>query len=217
MESMNSVWQIGLIALLAGALIGVLAYRLLAPSVKQAVKDKAELDAARDELTSYKANVNEHFNKTSELVNDLTQNYVKVYQHLAEGAHTLGDSKTFNNLLERHPGKVSLTVDGESPAPDPVADDTIVEAAAAVEPPVDFAQSVSEEPATEAVVMGENGEPPAEVSADEPDSSSETPEPTLSADAQDATATTDDSETTANAGSVMPEDEDKPETGRTVH
>ncbi|MCP4431762.1 MAG: DUF1043 family protein, partial [Gammaproteobacteria bacterium] len=65
MESIDSVWQIGIIALLAGALIGALAYRLLAPSVKQAVKDKAELDSAREELTSYKVSVNEHFNKTS--------------------------------------------------------------------------------------------------------------------------------------------------------
>jgi hypothetical protein len=79
-EYLDSVWQIGIIALVAGVMIGALAYRLLAPSIKQADQIKSELDTARDELDSYKASVGQHFNKTSELVNDLTQNYVKVYQ-----------------------------------------------------------------------------------------------------------------------------------------
>jgi uncharacterized membrane-anchored protein YhcB (DUF1043 family) len=85
-DYVNSVWQIGIIALVAGVMIGALAYRLLAPSLKKADKTKSELDKAREELSSYKVSVNSHFNKTSELVNDLTQNYVKVYRHLAEGA-----------------------------------------------------------------------------------------------------------------------------------
>ena len=53
-------------------------------------------------MTSYKASVNQHFEKTSELVGDLTQSYVKVYQHLAEGSEALGGGKTFTNLLEQH-------------------------------------------------------------------------------------------------------------------
>jgi uncharacterized membrane-anchored protein YhcB (DUF1043 family) len=71
-EYLDSVWQIGIIALVAGVMIGALAYRLLAPSIKQADQIKSELDTARDELDSYKASVGQHFNKTSELVNDLT-------------------------------------------------------------------------------------------------------------------------------------------------
>jgi uncharacterized membrane-anchored protein YhcB (DUF1043 family) len=128
-EYLHSVWQISIIALVAGAMIGALAYRLLAPSVKQADKIKTELDVAQKELSSYKDSVNQHFNKTSELVNDLTQNYVKVYQHLAEGAQTLGDSKTFTNLLEQHQGKVSIAVDEAANVTDKVADDLLVEPA----------------------------------------------------------------------------------------
>jgi len=214
----NSVWQIGIIALLAGVLIGVLAYRLFAPSVKQAVKDKAELDAARDELTSYKTSVNAHFNKTSELVNDLTQNYVKVYQHLAEGAHTLGDSKTFNNLLEQHPGKVSLTVDGDSQASKPDASDTIVEA------PAEAASVITETPskdpaavATPAEPAGDSADASVAASEGEPDGPTETPEPILDANAADETAAERDGVTTADAGSVIPEDEDKTKPSRTVH
>jgi len=110
-EDLNSIWQIGIVALLVGAIIGALTYRLFAPSVKQADKIRTELDATREELNSYKVSVNQHFNKTSELVNDLAQNYVKVYQHLAQGAQTLGDGKSFVSLLDQPQGRVALTVD----------------------------------------------------------------------------------------------------------
>jgi len=119
MEYAYSIWQIGVIALVAGVLIGALAYRLFAPSVKQAGQVKSELDQAKEELESYRESVNSHFNKTSELVNNLTQDYVKVYQHLAEGAQTLGDSKTFNNLLEQ-PGRVVISVDETPKSAEPV-------------------------------------------------------------------------------------------------
>ena len=137
MDYVNSVWQIGIIALVAGAMIGALAYRLLAPSIKQADKTKSELDMVRKELGSYKASVNDHFNKASELVNDLTQNYVKVYRHLAEGAQTLGDNMSLTNLLEQYQGKVSISVDAETSARDTIASGEIVDSAATQETPVE--------------------------------------------------------------------------------
>jgi len=116
MENLESIWQVGGLALLAGAFIGALGYRLFAPSVTRANKIRSELEAARQELIDYRASVNKHFDKTSELVNDLTQNYVKVYRHLAEGAQALGGSRELNRLLEQQPGKVLLTVDDRAPA-----------------------------------------------------------------------------------------------------
>lgn len=132
MDDANSIWQVGIIALIAGALFGALAYRLFAPSVRKADEVKSDLDQARDELVKYKASIDEHFQKTSELVNDLTQDYVKVYQHLAEGAQTLGDSKHFNNLLEQQKGRVLISVDEQKPAPEVIDSDPV--AAAAVDP-----------------------------------------------------------------------------------
>ena len=116
MDNAASVWQITIIALVAGAMIGALAYRLFSPSVKQANKIKTDLENTRGELASYKASVGQHFDKTSELVNDLTQNYVRVYQHLAEGAQTLGDNKTFTSLLDQHQGKVSIAIENTTSA-----------------------------------------------------------------------------------------------------
>lgn len=116
MDNATSVWQVAIIALVAGAIIGALAYRFFSPSVKQANKIKTDLEKAQGELASYKASVGQHFDKTSELVNDLTQNYVRVYQHLAEGAQTLGDNKTFPTLLEQHQSKVAIAIDDTSSA-----------------------------------------------------------------------------------------------------
>lgn len=142
MENIDSVWQISIISLVAGVLIGALAYRLFWSSKEQADQIKTELDATRAELESYKASVNQHFEKTSDLVNDLTQNYVKVHQHLAEGAYTLGDSKTFTNLLEQSEDREAIAVDDEAIAGDDLVDDSIVESA---DEPAEVVEDVVEE------------------------------------------------------------------------
>ncbi len=155
MDYASSVWQITIIALVAGAMIGARVYRLFSPSVKQAEKIKTDLDQTRGELVRYKASVAQHFEKTSDLVNDLTQNYVRVYQHLAEGAQTLGDNKAFPTLLEQHQGKVSITIDDTS---NTVADDSGFDPAA-----MEVASSES---------VDEHAEPISSQGSDEPDTES---------------------------------------------
>jgi len=229
-EYVNSIWQIGIIALVAGALIGALVYRLFAPSVKQADQVKTELDAAREELGSYKDSVNQHFDKTSELVNDLTQNYVKVYQHLAAGAQTLGDSKTLTNLLEQHPGKVSIAVANETNVPDTVADDLVVEP---VVTPAKSAETVDEhaepfidqhaggtepvEPVEPVEPEHDTAEPGASNSSIDPDDSAESTEPVLNVEALEEANEEVDDETRAQAGSAVPEGEEKIEVRTTTH
>lgn len=224
MDVINSVWQIGIIALVAGVLIGVLAYRLLAPSVKQADKVKSELDQAREEMSSYKASVNSHFNKTSELVNDLTQNYVRVYQHLAEGAQTLGDSKVLNNLLEQQQGKVLLTVDDAPVAQDTIAEARVVETA---ETTAEQAPAVDEH--AEPFVAGKNDEAEtgevevaaptsAEAQAEpEPDDKIDAGEPVLDVKKIEEVAEQVEAEASAVAESGMPESRDKAEARPVTH
>ena len=142
MENLTSVWLIGLMALVAGVLIGALAYRLFSSSKDKTEQIRSELDETRDELSAYKASVQTHFDKTSELVNELTQNYARVYQHLAEGAHTLGDSQALNNLLEQQPGRVVIAVDEETAESDPLAEEL---AAAQAQASIDL--PLGEEPA----------------------------------------------------------------------
>ena len=155
MELEYSIWQIGFIALVAGALIGALAYRFFAPSIKQADKVKSELDDARAELDNYKVGVSQHFDKTGELVNELAQNYVKVYKHLAEGAQALGAGKSFPELLEQQ-NKGMLDVDDEPGVVSSVTDDASINTEETVETqrPVDYVAN----PASEEIVDEANPE-----------------------------------------------------------
>ena len=224
MEYVNSVWQIGVIALVAGALIGALAYRLLAPAVKQADKIKTELDVTREELNTYKASVDQHFHKTSELVNDLTQNYVKVYQHLAEGAQTLGDSKAFTSLLEQHQGKLSIAVDAETKVADKIVDDLSIDPAvtqATSEEPVDeHAEPFTDEnPAAAEPVSLEHDTTKTGVSmtSENPVDSAEAREPVLNVEAIEEVSENADTEVRAEAGGAVPEGEEKIEGRITTH
>lgn len=201
MDYANAVWQIGILALAAGIMIGILAYRHLGPSKKEAEKFRQELDDAREEMETYKASVNQHFDKTSELVNDLTQNYVKVYQHLAEGAQSLGVSKSFDNLLEQHQGRVSIAVDVETNQADVIADESIVDPTQIVDVPLEPEAEpvkVSEEPV-------ENPAEPAEVA----EAATETVEQPVAAE---STETSEKVE-----ASTVPADIDQDEASATRH
>ena len=121
MESIDPVWLFGGIALIAGVLLGVLAHRSLSPRAGEAEKLKAELLQSREEMVAFKASVNSHFSKTSDLVNELTQDYVKVYRHLAEGAQALSDTREFTQVLDQPRGQVLISVENEVAEPAPLA------------------------------------------------------------------------------------------------
>jgi hypothetical protein len=112
-----------------------LLHKLLSSSAGDADKLRAELEAARSEMERYKASVNRHFSKTSDLVSELTQDYVKVYQHLAEGAQTLSDTPVFTQMLEQSRGKVLISVDDGIPEPEAAVIEPLAEATDS--PPVD--------------------------------------------------------------------------------
>jgi len=113
-ESIDPVWLFGGIALVCGFMLGVLLLRLLNPAAGDVARLRAELEQARSEMASYKASVNDHFNKTSDLVNELTQDYVKVYRHLAEGAQTLSETREFTQVLDQPAGRVLISVEAET-------------------------------------------------------------------------------------------------------
>lgn len=116
MESVNSFWILIVAAFAAGCGVGALLYGAFSGRAKDAVRLKAELDEKEREFNEYKAGVTGHFNKTSELVNELTQDFVKVYQHLSDGARTLGEPRDDMNLLEQQQGRVLINVPA-APAP----------------------------------------------------------------------------------------------------
>jgi hypothetical protein len=205
-------------------MIGALAYRLLAASVKQADKAKSELEMAREELSSYKASVDSHFDKTSELVNDLTQNYVKVYRHLAEGAQTLGDSPTLTNLLQQHQGKVLISVDDETNARDTIAGGEFEDSVVTQETPVEAVDEHAEpftgpgNDETDPEISGDDmATTDASKSAAEPGQNTEVSQPVLDINKTEEAAGNVESTASAVTDSAVREPEDSPEVRPITH
>ena len=134
MESIDPVWLFGSIALVAGVFLGVLGNRLLSPRSGDIDKLQGELAQAREAMALYKSNVNTHFSKTSDLVNELTQDYVKVYRHLAEGAQTLSDTREFTQVLDQPRGQVLISVAKETDEDDPASEESPAEVAETTDP-----------------------------------------------------------------------------------
>ena len=87
-------WDIRLIFFAAGCIAGGIIFSIiLIPSRRRNEESVEELDKKDREFTAYRENVTDHFNKTAELVNTMTESYRSVYRHLADGAQNLCDEQ----------------------------------------------------------------------------------------------------------------------------
>ena len=154
MDPVYLFWLFATGALVGGGIIGAIVYRNLAPGKKKTDDLRAELDAARLEMETYKTSVNSHFDKTAELVNGLTQDYVKVYKHLAEGAQVLGEGRDFANVLEQHQGKVLISVDSDKNVQETIVSEVPVDAQEMRETPMESSDVPDQEIMQENVVAG---------------------------------------------------------------
>ena len=105
----NNIVAVAGIAVVVGLLIGWLATYLFIGRGPSKTELTGKLAAVEEEFETHKENVDKHFETTSELVNELTESYVKVYKHLSEGAEQLGGVVDMRNRL---------TLDKEDGAPD---------------------------------------------------------------------------------------------------
>lgn len=65
-----------------------------------------QLRELQEEFTAYRENVNSHFNKTAQMVNTLTENYLQVQKHLESAADSFAEPpKSFQ--LDSSIGKLS--------------------------------------------------------------------------------------------------------------
>lgn len=132
---MENVWLISIAALVVGAVIGFLMGRSGGGAQRQA--ELAEkLESTQKELDSYKSEVTEHFEKTAALVNNLTNSYKDVHEHLATGAQGLCQ-----------PGSVDLAIEPSlTPKLESEAEETSSEEKTATEAEADKAEDSSEQP-----------------------------------------------------------------------
>lgn len=80
---------VAIFCLILGVVCGLLFGRATNAPYQEAQELKDSLNQVQSEFDTYKAEVTQHFTKTAELVNSMTDNYRNVHTHLAGGAQTL--------------------------------------------------------------------------------------------------------------------------------
>ena len=118
------------VALVVGLLVGIVLTRALSSPLKQRKQLGEELRQAREKQELYERDIAEHFVTTSSLVNNLTESYRNLHQHLATSAETLVSPELNHDLLAPSTSQLELDI-GQLPALDT---DT-------PEPPKDYAPS----------------------------------------------------------------------------
>jgi uncharacterized membrane-anchored protein YhcB (DUF1043 family) len=89
LDGQSSLWVIGTLCLLIGVVLGcMITYALMARNGRTQ-QLQMELNQLKDNFRDYRDQVTHHFMRTSELVQEMTQSYRSVYEHLASGAQRL--------------------------------------------------------------------------------------------------------------------------------
>lgn len=101
---------VAIFCLVLGVVCGLLFGRATNAPYQQAQNLKDSLEQVQLEYEAYKVEVTQHFTKTAELVNTMTDNYRNVHTHLAGGAQTLCTGAL---QLESMNGKEALEAQAE--------------------------------------------------------------------------------------------------------
>lgn len=123
----TSALLLALAALALGLVVGSLLTRTLHPHERERRELEEKLEKSQDQLKNYQHEVTEHFVQTSELINNLTQSYRDVHEHLATSAMRLTSPEVSRQLIEAGYGKLGAS-DHSIPAtlsaelPDPPKD-----------------------------------------------------------------------------------------------
>lgn len=123
-------WGLAIIAFAFGIGAGfVLAYLLL-PRGQRVRELEQQLQATRAELAAYRGKVNQHFQKTAALFEDMTDRYRAVYQHMAGAAQALCEERPPAlqlDIVDRGRSAEAATAAKKPPIPAPDATDTEID------------------------------------------------------------------------------------------
>ena len=101
----------GVLCFAAGVVVGAGLLFWLLPARRQAGQLIRDRDEARQALNHYRDKVDDHFLQTADLVNDMTQAYRSVHEHLSKGAQVLcsevGRTRAVAKSLDSAPDKES--------------------------------------------------------------------------------------------------------------
>jgi uncharacterized membrane-anchored protein YhcB (DUF1043 family) len=108
LDGTATTWMFGILVFAIGLLLGCMATYLALARYGRTREMQEELDQLKDRFSDYRDQVTRHFMRTSELVQEMTQSYRAVYEHLANGAQHLCSDENSITLLESS-GKDRLT------------------------------------------------------------------------------------------------------------
>ncbi|MCY4044483.1 MAG: YhcB family protein [Cellvibrionales bacterium] len=108
MESLHMLIVTGICCFLAGGIIGAFFTSRYSANEKKNRDLEKHLHESQTELKQYRQEVTEHFMTTSNLLNNLTETYRDIHNHLADSASKLTSSGGTNNpLIQSIPEPVS--------------------------------------------------------------------------------------------------------------
>lgn len=96
------LWMaLGILAIVVAGLVGFWVGRVTSDERKLIRELEEELDRRMQELTRYRSQVNDHFDRTATLFATMAGSYRDLYHHLAQSAEELADKPTRDRLEDR--------------------------------------------------------------------------------------------------------------------
>ena len=95
-----SIWAAGILCFALGLVLGCIGAYLFLVRYSHTAKLREELAELRERFSDYRNQVTQHFMHTSELVQEMTQSYRAVYEHLATGAQELCEEEVETPSLD---------------------------------------------------------------------------------------------------------------------
>ena len=162
-EITGGMWGLALTAFVLGVAAGIAVAYLWVLRDKRSDVLEHELQKQQSEFEQHLQKVDEHFVRTSELFQEMTENYRAVYEHLAAGANDLCSDRVVARRMTQveEPPLVERTGTEEGGAPEAAKSETPPQGASGAwdettEEPASDSGSTSEPGATD----GEPGEAP---------------------------------------------------------
>ena len=97
----ENFWLFVVVVFVVGSILGFAFFTLRYRNSRRLKQLQDKLDEKTEELEVYREDVSEHFLRTAELVDNLTQSYKAVYDHLEGGAYQLVGDEKFRKQLEQ--------------------------------------------------------------------------------------------------------------------
>jgi uncharacterized membrane-anchored protein YhcB (DUF1043 family) len=108
LDSSDSLWTAGILVFLLGMALGCIVTWLLSGHHGRTRQLRLELEQLKERFNDYRDQVTRHFMRTSDLVQEMTQSYRAVYEHLANGAqHLCGEVENTSQLSQQPSEKIA--------------------------------------------------------------------------------------------------------------